>query len=102
MSSCLQPGLALRFRASTAADVTLTLKRVAGPGVKTSLGGFVFPARRGRNRVRFSGVMREGRPLSAGVYRVTASAGGPAPSEANGPGESLAVRRRVAIECPLS
>jgi hypothetical protein len=68
-------GVTLRFRASAAADVTFTVKRVAGRGAKTSLGGFVFPARRGHNRVRFSGVLREGRPLSAGAYRVTASAG---------------------------
>ena len=68
-------GVLLRFRASAAADVTFKFKRVAGSGAKASLGGFVFPARRGRNRIRFSGVLREGRPLSAGAYRVTASAG---------------------------
>ncbi len=68
-------GVVLRFRASAAADVTFAFRRVAGQGPKASLGGFLFPARKGRNRVRFSGLLREGRPLSAGAYRVSASAG---------------------------
>jgi hypothetical protein len=68
-------GIGLRFGASAAADATFLFRRVAGQGPKTSLGGFVYPARKGRNRIRFSGVLREGYPLTPGAYHVTASAG---------------------------
>jgi hypothetical protein len=69
-------GVVFKFRASSAADATFVFRRVAGKGAKTSLGGFVYPSRRGRNRIRFSGVLRKGHPLTPGTYRVTASAGG--------------------------
>ncbi|MGZ8665842.1 MAG: hypothetical protein ACXWZM_01880 [Solirubrobacterales bacterium] len=68
-------GVTLRFRASAAADATFLFRRVAGKGPKASLGGFVYPARAGRNRIRFSGVLRQGHRLAPGTYRVTASAG---------------------------
>ncbi len=72
-------GVVLKFKSSRAADVTFLFTRVVHRRHKKPkrhrLGGFVYAASQGRNSLRFTGVLRNKRPLKPGTYRVAATGG---------------------------
>jgi hypothetical protein len=68
-------GVKIRFTSSKAADAVFVLKRIRAHKHAKTVGGFVYPARQGGNAVLFTGVLPKHRPLRAGRYRVTVSAG---------------------------
>lgn len=63
-------GAKLKFDTSVGGDLTFAFRGPRGKKAKRR-GGFVYAAHVGPNTVRFTGVIRKGRPLAAGSYRAT-------------------------------
>ncbi len=81
----------------------LHLQASRGPGTEDLPGRFRLPGTQGSQPGPLQRGAAGGPPAERrGLPGDRICRGGPAPSEADGPGESLAVRRRVAIGCPLS
>jgi hypothetical protein len=58
-------GTTLKFKASVPGDLTFTFRKKA-----RKLGGFVYAAHEGKNRLRFTGAIQPRRPLAPGRYKV--------------------------------
>jgi hypothetical protein len=75
VSKRIHRGVTLKVKSSAAADLTFQFKKLR-PGRKpAAIGGFLYPATAGQNSIRFTGVLRKGRPLRPGKYRVTVTGG---------------------------
>jgi hypothetical protein len=58
-------GATLKFKASVPGDLTFTFRRKA-----RKVGGFVYAAHEGKNKLRFTGAIQPRRPLAPGRYKV--------------------------------
>ncbi len=65
-------GLKLRFKAAAAADVRFLFRGpTEGKGKPKPRGGFLYAASAGTNKITFTGVLKNGKPLRPGTYKTT-------------------------------
>ncbi len=67
-------GLKLRFETTSAADVSFLFRGpIEGAGKPKKRGGFLYAAGAGKNKLKFTGVLKKRKPLPTGTYKTTVS-----------------------------
>ena len=67
-------GLKLKFESTAAADVSFLFRGpTEGKGKPKKRGGFLYAAGAGTNKLKFTGVLKKGKPLRPGTYKTTVS-----------------------------